>query len=182
MRKYRSLHPEYKVKEATYAKLWFNEHPDYRREWKSKNPQYHKDWNRKNSLLKQKVDRAWRITNRARCAKNKRIRNSIRYKSDLSYRLRRVIGSRVHMALKGKQIFSSINLLGCSIFNLRKHLEFMFRPGMSWSNYGEWHIDHIRPCANFDLTKPKQQKECFHYTNLQPLWASENLSKGAKYG
>ena len=52
---------------------------------------------------------------------------------------------------------------------------------MTKYNHGLWHVDHIRPCASFDLSKPKQQKICFHYTNLQPLWAHENSSKGAKY-
>jgi hypothetical protein len=51
---------------------------------------------------------------------------------------------------------------------------------MSFKNYGKWHIDHIRPCASFDLSKASEQKECFHYTNLQPLWAEDNLSKGIK--
>ena len=48
---------------------------------------------------------------------------------------------------------------------------------MAWSNYGKWHIDHIEPCANFDLSIPEEQTACFHYTNLQPLWAEENLKK-----
>ena len=52
---------------------------------------------------------------------------------------------------------------------------------MSWDNYGKWHIDHVRPCSSFDLTDAKQQEECFHYTNLQPLWAAENLQKGSKW-
>jgi hypothetical protein len=58
---------------------------------------------------------------------------------------------------------------------------------MSWDNYGRkngikcWEIDHIRPCCTFDLSKPKEQKKCFYYTNLQPLWATENLKKGGKY-
>ncbi len=60
---------------------------------------------------------------------------------------------------------------------------------MSWENYGkgdngrgmqEWHIDHIKPCASFDLSKPEQQKLCFNYTNLQPLWAEENMKKGGR--
>jgi len=51
---------------------------------------------------------------------------------------------------------------------------------MSWDNYGEWHVDHKRPCASFDLSKLKEQRVCFHYMNLQPLWAAENLSKGTK--
>jgi len=53
---------------------------------------------------------------------------------------------------------------------------------MTWSNYGKgWHIDHIKPCASFDLSNPEQQKICFHYTNLQPLWAIDNIKKGAKF-
>ena len=52
---------------------------------------------------------------------------------------------------------------------------------MTWENHGEWHIDHIKPCASFNLLNEDEQKKCFHYTNLQPLWASENLSKGCKY-
>ena len=52
---------------------------------------------------------------------------------------------------------------------------------MSWGNYGKWHVDHIRPCASFNLVNEEEQKKCFHYTNLQPLWAKDNLSKGSKY-
>jgi len=63
---------------------------------------------------------------------------------------------------------------------LRLHLERQFKDGISWDNYGEWHIDHIRPCAKFDLSKPEEQRACFHYTNLQPLWEKENVSKGAR--
>lgn len=51
---------------------------------------------------------------------------------------------------------------------------------MTWENYGEWHIDHIKPCASFDLNDPEQQKLCFHYTNLQPMWAKENQKKADK--
>ena len=72
-----------------------------------------------------------------------------------------------------------MDLVGCSIPELRKRLTQQFLPGMTWDNYGKWHIDHIRPCASFDLTDPEQQKQCFHYSNLQPLWAADNLRKGA---
>jgi hypothetical protein len=53
---------------------------------------------------------------------------------------------------------------------------------MSWDNYGfrGWHIDHKKPCALFDLSLPEQQRECFHFSNLQPLWAADNLAKGVK--
>lgn len=72
--------------------------------------------------------------------------------------------------------------VGCSPYFLRNYLESKFQDGMTWDNYGlhGWHIDHIIPCSAFDLTDPEQQRQCFHYTNLQPLWAYENLSKGAR--
>jgi hypothetical protein len=90
--------------------------------------------------------------------------------------------SRLIGGIKGNfKQSTTIELLGCSIEKLKQHLESKFKPGMSWSNYGKWHIDHIKPCARFDLSKPNEQKKCFHYTNLQPLWAEENLKKN-KYG
>ena len=57
-----------------------------------------------------------------------------------------------------------------------------FSEGMSWSNHGlyGWHLDHIRPCFTFDLSAPEQQKECFNYKNLRPLWAKDNLSRPKK--
>jgi hypothetical protein len=73
-----------------------------------------------------------------------------------------------------------MDLLGCTIEQLWIHLEKTFKPGMTRENYGKWHVDHIIPCASFDLTIPEQQTKCFHYTNLQALWASENIIKSDK--
>jgi hypothetical protein len=67
--------------------------------------------------------------------------------------------------------------LGCTIDELWNHLEKQFKPGMTKQNYGEWHVDHVLPCVSFDLSKEENQKKCFHYTNLQPLWAEENFKK-----
>ena len=75
----------------------------------------------------------------------------------------------------------TFKLLGCSTKDWKIYLESKFVNGMNWDNYGEWHIDHIIPCAAFDLTKPENQKKCFHYSNTQPLWAKDNLRKGDKY-
>ena len=68
--------------------------------------------------------------------------------------------------------------MGCSVSFLKGFLEAKFKEDMTWENHGEWHIDHIKPCLSFNLLDEEKQKKCFHYTNLQPLWADENLSKG----
>jgi len=74
----------------------------------------------------------------------------------------------------------TLDMIGCSGVELKSYLESKFKEGMTWDNYGEWHVDHIRPCASFDLSDAEQQKKCFHYTNLQPLWKEDNLRKGNK--
>lgn len=76
-----------------------------------------------------------------------------------------------------------MKLLDCSPLFLKEHLEKQFKEGMTWDNHTTdgWHIDHIRPCCSFDLTKKEQQEECFHYSNLQPLWATDNLKKGGTW-
>ena len=105
-----------------------------------------------------------------------------KYKEDLNFRLLNICRSRVTLALKGKvKSKNTLELIGGSAENLKKHLESQFTEGMTWDNHGKWHIDHIKPCAVFDFTVKGQQHECFHYTNLQPLWAEENMRKSAKY-
>ena len=118
--------------------------------------------------------------------KNKKIRNkklSIRLKNDAEYRLKCNLKGRIISALKGKdKSAKTMELIGCNIDQLKKHLAKKFTKGMTFENHGlkGWHIDHIKPCASFDLKCPVQQLACFNYNNLQPLWASENMSKGAK--
>lgn len=73
----------------------------------------------------------------------------------------------------------AVDQLGCSLSFLKKHIEDQFVEGMSWENHGKWHLDHKRPIASFlSQGTSDELKECFHYTNLQPLWASDNISKG----
>lgn len=101
---------------------------------------------------------------------------------DLNFKLRKLTRNRINAVVRGVKSDHTYRLVGCTAAKLRNHLEQQFRPGMSWDNWSKagWHIDHIRPCASFDLTDPEQQRKCFHYSNLQPLWAEENLKKGAK--
>ena len=167
-----------------------------------KSRQYGRDWMRRYRILHREkanaVARRWCQKNREKC----RIKNNLwqkknadwvrkyhsryasqRRQNDPQFRIMGRLRTRLYQALKGCSALKSGNtkkLLGCSVEQLRYWLESLFISGMSWSNYGEWHVDHERPCARFDLTKPSQQKKCFHYTNLRPLWAKDNLSKGAK--
>ena len=107
-----------------------------------------------------------------------------RYKNDENFRIVKLLRNRLWRSLKSQSAKKSkrtLELVGCSRDELWKHLEKQFKDGMTRQNQGEWHIDHIKPCSLFDLTDPEQQKECFNYKNLQPLWAEENLSKGAKW-
>ena len=94
--------------------------------------------------------------------------------------------NRITYALKAQSTiksYKSQELIGCSFKQLKLYIESKFSNGMNWDNYGlfGWHIDHIKPCSSFDLTDPEQQKQCFHYTNLQPLWAEDNLRKSNHY-
>lgn len=106
-----------------------------------------------------------------------------RLASDLNYRIKRRLRHRIWRALKGlRKERPTLELLGCSVDQLREHLEAQFTKGMTWENYGQpgWEIDHIRPCASFDLSDSEQLAACFHYTNLQPLWGPDNWKKGSK--
>lgn len=102
------------------------------------------------------------------------------YDTDPNYRLASVLRCRLRLAMKSEaKVGSAVTLLGCTTAGAWDHLESLFTEGMTRENYGEWHIDHIRPLSAFDLTDPDQLAEACHYTNLQPLWAADNLRKWA---
>ena len=104
-----------------------------------------------------------------------------RYHNDPAFRLLLNLRTRLGKVLKGATKHdSTVNLVGCTIEQLKSHLERQFTDGMTWENKGEWEVDHIRPCASFDLTKKEEQFKCFNYKNLQPLWAGDNRRKSNK--
>jgi len=117
--------------------------------------------------------------------RKQQVRDYIRHKrkNNTHFKLTDNLRRRINYAISsGKKNDHTIKLLGCSIEYFKKYIESLWSDGMNWGNYGMfgWHLDHIIPCANFDLSDEEQQKKCFHYTNIQPLWAKDNWSKGAK--
>ncbi len=96
----------------------------------------------------------------------------------------RILGSlsqRLRCLLKyPKNKQRTLDLVGCPKVKFLRHVENQFLPGMTWANYGEWHLDHIRPCISFDFYDPVQVKQCFHFSNLRPLWAVDNIRKGGR--
>ena len=104
-----------------------------------------------------------------------------RRRVDLNFKLTSNLRNRMTKVLKGiNKSASTMELIGCTIDELWIHMESKFTDGMTRENHGKWHVDHIKACAKFDLTNPKQQQICFNYTNLQPLWALDNIRKGAR--
>lgn len=141
------------------------------------------EYNRKNRQKILKKKKEYRKNNKEAIAAYKKYYHNKRYHEDINYKLLHNCGNRVRKLLKDKDDTRTVDLLGCSIQELKQHLEKQFQEGMSWDNYGVkgWHIDHIKPCASFDLRLESEQKLCFHYTNLQPLWAIDNLRKSDKW-
>ena len=142
-----------------------------------------KIYREKNKELLKKIRRCWRINNKQKYNANRNLRRKIRNKQDIHYKLTEKLRKRLNQAIKAqgvKKYHSTVALLGCGINFLKEYLQSKFTEGMAWNNYGKWHIDHILPCSSFDLTREEEQRKCFHYTNLQPLWAIDNIKKGNK--
>src|SRR5690625_4333685 len=100
-------------------------------------------------------------------------------REDEGHRIKRNLRARLsHIASKNTMSKATQGLVGCSKEKFKQHIQMRFDEGMSWDNYGEWCFDHIVPCAIFDLTKRMHRQECFHNTNRQALWLSDNAAKG----
>jgi hypothetical protein len=151
----------------------------YLKIWRLKNQQklllYFRKYRAKHQIELREYQRKYRLTHK----KELNLKLKMRLKNNINLRLSSQIRKRIYEVLKGNpKAETTMKLVGYSIEQLKQHLEKQFKLDMSWDNYGKWHIDHIRPCASFDLSKAEEQKKCFHYTNLQPLWAKENQIKG----
>ena len=146
---------EHKAEKAAYDKLYSSTHKETRKE-------YIRNWHRD------------------------------KYNNDDKYRITNLLRNRIYKSLKkGYYSKETEELVGTDFNEFREYIECLWEPGMSWDNYGSlpdgtspthlvWEIDHILPCVSFDLLDPEQQKICFNYTNLQPLYAADNLFKKDK--
>lgn len=142
--------------------------------WVKNNKQRHLE-NTKRYYLnnKSKID-AWKKEYRRHYEFN-------RINTDLQHKIRNRIRARLH-AFNKRCKTSTLDALGCSLHEFKQYIESKFQPGMTWDNWSRngWHIDHIKPLSLFDLTDPEQLKQACHYTNLQPLWAKDNILKSNK--
>jgi len=125
---------------------------------------------------------AWKAKNKDYIKEYNKQYTAKRYSSDPIFKLKINQRSRVRSILKNQKNGSTTQFLGCSFEELKIYIESKFVDGMTWENMGKWHIDHIVPLASFDLNQESAKKIAFHYKNLQPLWAIDNLKKGAKHG
>lgn len=139
---------------------------------------------RENNLERHRANsRAYYYENKTEVLKKTAVRHKARLQVDVNYKIAAYLRTRTYNALhSGWKAGSAIKDLGCTVEELRVHLESIFQPGMSWDNHAVhgWHIDHILPLASFDLSDPEQFKIAVNYKNLQPLWAEDNLIKSSK--
>ncbi len=174
-------------------KKWAIDNKDYlsekRKRLRQENPEKYKnafkEWYDKNSESQRKRANNYRIENPEKVKQRFKKWAYNKRKNDTEYKILTTLRNRINNVIKrqnGEKAFSVIELTGCTVKELKQHLENQFRDGMDWDNHSTkgWHIDHIIPCCKFDLTNPEEQKKCFHYTNLQPLWWYENLEKRYK--
>lgn len=170
---------EYRDNHKEQIKIKKKEYRDKNKESiKQKKKQYYED-NKDTILEKMSVNQKKRRKQINKYLKNKR-------DTDINYKISIILRNRLRALLEKRlRPESALDLLGCSLDFFHNYIESKFQPGMSWDNHGrgncKWHLDHIRPCASFDLRDIEQQKECFHYSNYQPLWQHDNLSKSSKY-
>ena len=129
------------------------------------------------------MKRKWQLNNTSHLTSYQKNYEQKRSQIDIIFKLRKRLRSHLSTALNSNyKSGSAIRDLGCTIAQLKVHLESKFKPGMTWDNWSRngWHIDHKKPLSSFDLSDPKQLKSACHYTNLQPLWAEDNMRKGDK--
>lgn len=144
-------------------------------EWKLKHPERTRELSRKSAA-------AFFARYPERVRENSKRSIYHRLATNPEFRMLHNLRRRLNRWLHGTRCsWEMREMLGAPRAQVKAHFEALFSPGMTWENYGKWHVDHVKPCARFDCFDPVQQKACFYYRNLQPLWAVDNLRKGAHF-
>jgi len=162
----RHLRPERKA----YMKAYFT--PERRKRYSDK-------WKANNPEKLRASKRKWYLKNREKVIRRSCDRILRLQKEDPLFRITQQLRHRINMAIKnGWKSAKTKQLLGCSIEDFMIYLESRFEVGMTWQNYGKtWHVDHIVPCALFDLSRSEHQRRCFHFSNLRPMFAKKKSVK-----
>jgi len=161
-----------------YLKKYCEDNKDKKREERRKKRKIYYEKNKVHCLSQAKI---YRKNNREAINKNARIYEAMRRKTDSMYKLKKLLSDRTFKAFKHKGYSKNTKtqeMLGVDWEVCKAHIERQFTKGMNWKNHGEWHIDHIIPLAS--AKNEKELKKLCHYSNIQPLWASENLIKSDK--
>lgn len=142
----------------------------------------HREWFLLNKEKKNQQNKDWYYANKEK-TKERVTKSRNKRKNQPKFKIERALRQRLRATVFGEyKSERALNLLGCSVEEFKLHLESLWTEGMSWENYGfyGWHIDHILPCSSFNLLDPEEQRKCFHWSNMQPLWANDNLRKSDK--
>lgn len=177
---------------SAYHSAWMrhevqHNHPDWSYLWQKEkarrtsaekyealSPEAKKQWNRR--AMEYRFNKTGRAEQNRRAKEWKRRRR----KEDPVWRMTEAMRSRLSAIVKGVRMGGAEGLVGCSGKQLRRHIEAQFKSGMTWQNYGtHWHVDHIMPVSSFNQHNPEQRRRCWHFSNLQPLRAKDNLQKHA---
>ena len=172
-----------KLRDKMRKKEWYENNKDKisskQKAWREDNKDKRKAYNEAYNETNKDKRKTYRKTNKDKI----RVHLNNKLKTDIQFKLSHNLRARLHSAIKGNyKVGSAVKDLGCTVEELKQYLESKFSSGMTWDNWSSdgWHIDHIKPLASFDLMDRQQLLEACHYTNLQPLWANENLTKSDK--
>jgi hypothetical protein len=159
---------------------------------------YCKNWNAKNRVRRREINKNYAIKNRHKvlqdmrnwyqinaeqCKRNIAKRTKERESTDINFKLKRRIRSRLFSAIRHEyKTGSAVADLGCSIEDFKMYIQQQFESGMNWDNYGRWEIDHIIPLVTVDLTDRKSFLKVVHYSNMRPLWKKDNLDRRFAHG
>jgi len=189
-----------KEKRTAYNKQYWEETKEQQKKknkvWRENNKEYikekMKEWLDNNKEYKKQKDKEYRAKNYEKYKEYHKIwakqnyndmkTNPERQEEFIRHKIKKNTARRIREMLGFKKSDTTLYYVGCTLDQFKQHLESKFQENMNWENYGSaWHIDHIIPCNAFNFLDEKQVKACFHYKNLQPLWATENIIKKDKY-